>query len=122
MSRAETPRLSPAHISILKKRNQSFSLMKAGSHSNKLGRTSFNERVKVAAESAAAVGSVSDATPAVSDALSPEAELVFKAANVDVKKRSFVKDTSFTEPANLHDQETGFALHQNLSMVLANLQ
>lgn len=95
--------------------------MMIGRQNQKITRTSFDdEGVGVAAESVVEAEDVTDVTPGASDALQLEAESVFWMFKVTMRKCRFVKDTSFSEPEDHHELETGSGLHQNVNLGLAD--
>lgn len=118
--RAGARGLDSVHSSSVKRREQSSSLMTFRRQGKKETRTSFDEGLKGAAESVAKVKNLIGVTLAAFGTLQPEAELAFQVFKAAMREYCVVKDTSFNELENLHDLETGSALHQNTTLVLAD--
>lgn len=110
--RLGAPRLGFVRSSSVKNRSLSSSVMKIGLPSRHVTRGSFEEkRMKAGAESVKTVEAVNNATPAVSGVLQPEAKSAFQVPETAVREYWFVKESFLNGLKDLHELETGFALH-----------
>lgn len=98
-------------------------MMTTGRESKKATRTSDEgEEMKIEAESVAKMEDMNDATMAASGTLQAEASFTFQVLKIAVKKYCFVKRSLSKVMEDLHEPETGLALLQKVSLVLADFQ
>lgn len=119
--RSEAPLHSSVHRSSVKK-SSPYSLMKSSGHQReKMKRTSPDEEmVKVEPGSSAKLEGVIDSTLAAFDVLQPKAKSASHLLKLAMGEYCFVNNTSCNELEDLHDLETGSALHQNMRLMLAD--
>lgn len=122
MYRGEAPQLSSVQSSSMKSRKPSSSLVTTGRQSKENTETSFDgEGVKVEVESVAQVEDTTDATRKVFDAVQREPESAIQLLKIAVEESRFVEDPFFLNKLkDQRDLERGFALPQNLNLVLGN--